>query len=88
MSDHTVSLYKDGDEFRIRVDAPGERAVSAPVADPFGFCATVAQEAGLGVAVDTAAGVLHISRNPEDLDTTTTPDADPGAFDAAGPEPE
>ena len=64
MSDHTVSLYMDGDEFRVRVDAPGERAVSAPVADPFAFCATVAQQAGLEVVLDQNAGTLLITRTP------------------------
>lgn len=71
MSDHTISIYMDGDELRIRVDAPGVAAVSAPVADPFAFCATLAQEAGLEVVVDQAAGTLTIYRTP-----ATNPDTE------------
>lgn len=34
--EHTIEFYRDSDtdELRVRVDAPGERAVSAPIDNP------------------------------------------------------
>lgn len=60
----TIIFYtgKDG-ELRLRIDAPGERAVSAPIGDPFSFLAIAGSQAGLEVD-DTVPDQLTISIPP------------------------
>lgn len=48
------------DKLHVRVDAPGERAVSAPIADPQAFLVDVAKKAGYEVD-DTIPGDLYVS---------------------------
>ena len=85
-TDHVWSVVKgDKGEWRLRVDAPGERAVSAPIGDPYGFVASVAQSCGLDVEVDQATHTLLIDRPepdpllvPGDADEPAVPlDGDP-----------
>lgn len=48
--EHTVAFITGANgELRISVDAPGERAVSAPVGDPIAFLLTFASQADLEV---------------------------------------
>lgn len=49
--DRTWRFYRDANGgYRIKVDAPGERAVSAPV-DPAELVAAIAKETGLTIRV-------------------------------------
>ena len=53
-SDRIASVVTDDDgTVRVRCDAPGERAVSAPVGDVFGFITQLAEAAGFLVEHDT-----------------------------------
>jgi hypothetical protein len=51
VSDHTVAIYMKDTEARISVDAPGERAVSAPIADPKALIDAIAAACNLTVTV-------------------------------------
>ena len=49
-STHTVTFYTDDDgEYRVKVDAPGVAAGSAPIPDPVAFIVEAANELGLEV---------------------------------------
>ena len=51
MTDHTISFVNERGEYRVRVDAPGVAAVSAPIEDRMAFVILAARE--LGLTVDT-----------------------------------
>jgi len=52
MEQRTIKVVTEADgEIRLRVDAPGERAVSAPVTDPAALIEKIAAAAGLTVQV-------------------------------------
>jgi hypothetical protein len=55
-----VELYTVDDVVHIRVDAPGERAVSAPVTDVLELIGRLAKEAGFEVE-DSVPGELYVS---------------------------
>jgi hypothetical protein len=56
----TVEFYTDDEVVHVRVDAPGERAVSAPLPDVLQTIVDLAHAAGFEVD-DTAQGELYIS---------------------------
>ena len=55
-----VELYTVDDVVHVRVDAPGERAVSAPVTDVLELINRLAKEAGFEVD-DSVPGELYVS---------------------------
>jgi hypothetical protein len=55
-----IEIYDLKEVVHIRVDAPGERAVSAPVPDVLAFIAEIAKTAGFEVD-DSVAGELYVS---------------------------
>jgi hypothetical protein len=62
-TEHTWEVYTSGEgEPRVRCDAAGTVAVSAPIGDPFALIAAVARECGLTVADPGAADHLIIYR--------------------------
>lgn len=54
-----LEVYTQDDIVHVRVDAPGERAVSTPVPDVLALIKTLAEQAGF--EVDSAEGELYIS---------------------------
>lgn len=51
-----IEVYRnDAGELRIRVDSPGERAVSASISDAAALIMEIADEAGLTVTIDGPA---------------------------------
>ncbi len=54
-----VEVYTNDDIVHVRVDAPGERAVSAPVTDVLAFIIELAKEAKF--EVDESEGEVYIS---------------------------
>lgn len=55
-----IEVYSLDQTVHVRVDAPGERAVSAPVPDVLGLICELAKQAGFEVD-DTVEGDLYIS---------------------------
>ncbi len=55
-----IEVYTTDEVVRIRVDAPGERAVSAPVPDVLALIVELAKTAGFEVD-DTVPGEVYIS---------------------------
>lgn len=55
-----VEVFTKDDAVHVRVDAPGERAVSAPILDPAAFIVEVARMAGFDVD-EQAPGEVYIS---------------------------
>lgn len=55
-----IEVYTADEVVHVRVDAPGERAVSAPVPDPVALIVDLAKKAGFDVD-DTVRGELYIS---------------------------
>lgn len=49
MADRTIVFVFEDGEYRVRVDAPGERAVSAPIPDPLRFIIDAADDLDLEV---------------------------------------
>ncbi len=61
---HSITYYTTADgERRIRIDAPGIAAVSAPVGDPLAFVTVAANELGLE-ADDSVDGQITVSVPP------------------------
>jgi len=56
----TVKVYEANEVVRIQVDAPGERAVSAPVPDVLALIIEIAKTARFEVD-DTVPGEVYIS---------------------------
>jgi hypothetical protein len=63
MSDHTITFQQTPAGYRIRLDAPGVAAVSAPVPDPMTFIVIAANQLGLE-ADDSVDGQVTISVPP------------------------
>lgn len=59
-SDRRLSVLVVDDGVHIQCDAPGERAVSAPVVDVLGFLTEVGRKAGCLVD-DSVPGELYVS---------------------------
>lgn len=55
-----VEVFEVDEMVHVRVDAPGERAVSAPVTDVLGLIAELAKAAGFTVE-DHVPGELYVS---------------------------
>jgi hypothetical protein len=55
-----IEVYTTDEVVHVRVDAPGERAVSAPIPDVLEFITRVALEAGFDVDT-TVPGEIYVS---------------------------